>query len=193
MLRRSLAVGADNAVHLLDPAFECADGYATAKTLAAAIRRVPFDLVLAGAQASDDGFGQTGAALAELLSAPHATIVTSIEIDGKTARVRRELEGGLEELLELSLPAVLTIQTGINEPRYVSIAGIRRVARREIEVLSADHLGLAREEVGEAGSKTRIDKVFLPPPSQGGEIIQGSADAVADKVVGIFASKGWLK
>ncbi|MBI2955321.1 MAG: electron transfer flavoprotein subunit beta/FixA family protein [Chloroflexi bacterium] len=192
VLRRALAVGADNAVHLDDAAFAGGDAYATAKALAAAIREMPYDLVLAGAQAGDDGYGQVGATLAELLGIPHATLVTSLEVDGKIARVRRELEAGLEEVMELGLPAVLTIQTGINEPRYVSIAGIRRVARREIDVRKASDLGLSAAEVGAAGSKTEIEKLSLPPAAQKGDILEGSTAVVAEKLAAIFASKGWL-
>lgn len=192
VLRRALAVGADNAIHLSDDAFEGGDAYTTARALAAAVRKIPFDLVLTGAQAGDDGYGQVGATLAEMLGIPHATLVTSIEVMGKVVRVHRELEAGLEEVLDIELPAMLTIQTGINEPRYVSIAGIRRVAKREIEMLGIKDLGLGEAEVGAGGARLEIEKLFIPPASQKGEILQGSTDAVAEKLVGIFASKGWL-
>lgn len=192
VLRRALAVGADNAVHLSDDAFEGGDAFATAKALAVAIQKIPFDLILTGAQAGDDGYGQVGATLAEMLGIPHATLVTSIEVSGNVARVHRELEAGLEEVLDVQLPGVLTIQTGINEPRYVSIAGIRRVAKREIEVMDRKALGLGDGEVGVNGSKLEIERLFVPPATQKGEILEGSVDVVTDRLVGIFASKGWL-
>lgn len=200
VLRRALALGADNAVHLCDKAFDGGDGYATAKALAAAIRRLPFDLVLTGAQAADDGYAQVGVALAEMLGVPHAALVTKVEISPPSAserlsgsvKVHRELEAGFEEVLELALPAVLTIQTGINEPRYVSIAGIRRVAKREIKVLGTKDLGLDETEVGANASKIELRELFVPPSTKKGEILEGSADVVADKLVSIFASKGWI-
>ncbi len=192
VLRRGLAVGADNAILLNDRAFDGGDAFATAKALAAAIERNPFDLILTGAQAADDGYAQVGATLAEMLGIPHATLVTGLEIDGNVARVHRELEAGLEEILDVRLPAVLTIQTGINEPRYVSIAGIRRVARREIEVLGAKDLGLSGDEVGAAGSRLEMQRLFVPPATQKGEILEGSVDVTTEKLVSIFASKGWL-
>ena len=192
VLRRALAVGADNAVHLSDDAFEGGDAHTTAKTLAAAIRKMPFDLILTGAQASDDGYGQVGATLAEMLGIPHATLVTNVEVSGKVAKVHRELEAGLEEVIDIELPALLTIQTGINEPRYVSIAGIRRVAKREIEMMGQKELGLTDAEVGTSGVKVEIEKLFVPPATQKGEILEGSTAVVTDKLVSIFASKGWL-
>lgn len=192
VLRRCLALGADSAIRLDDPAFQGADGYSTAVALAAAIRELPYDLILTGAQASDDGYAQVGPALAQMLGLPHATLVTAVDVDDKTVRVHRELEGGLEELLEIQLPAALTIQTGINEPRYVSIAGIRRVARRDIPVHDAAALGLQSERVGAAGAKVEVEAMSLPEPSGKGEIFQGSADSVTEQLVRIFAGKGWL-
>ncbi|MCL4553042.1 MAG: electron transfer flavoprotein subunit beta/FixA family protein [Candidatus Marsarchaeota archaeon] len=192
VLRRALAVGADDAIHLIDVAFNGGDATATAKVLAAAIRTAPFDLILTGAQAADDGYGQTGATLAEMLGVPHATLVTNIEIVGRAARVHRELEAGLEEVVEVELPAVLTVQTGINEPRYVSIAGIRRVAKREIKVLDAKTLGLTDAEVGANASKIEVEELFIPLATRKGEVLTGSADIVAEKLMGIFATKGWF-
>lgn len=192
VLRRCLALGADNAIRLEDTAFVGSDGYSTAVALAAAIKGIPYDLILTGVQAGDDGYGQVGPTVAEILGVPHATLVTSVEIEGKVARVRRELEGGLEELVEVQLPAVLTIQTGINEPRYVSIAGIRRVARRDIPVKTAGDLGLKPDEVGAAGARIEVEGLSLPEAGQKGEILQGSVDSVVEQLVGIFASKGWL-
>lgn len=192
VLRRALAVGADNAVRIEGDAFEGGDAYATAKALAAAIRNTSYDVIFTGALAGDDGYGQVGPTLAEMLGIPHATLVTKVEFEGKVAKVRRELEAGLEEVVEVRLPAVLTIQTGINEPRYVSIAGIRRVAKREIEELGIRELGLTAAEVGASGSKLEIEKLFIPPAMQKGERLEGSTDAVAERLVSIFASKGWL-
>ncbi len=192
VLRRCLALGADNALRLDDPAFAGGDACTTAQILAAAIRRIPHDLILTGFMASDDGEGQVGGAVAALLGIPHASLVTWLEVTDGTVRVRRELEGGLEEELELRLPALVTVQTGINEPRYVPIAGIRRAARREIPVLGLADLGLTADQVGAIGARVVVEKMSLPEPGQGGEILEGKPDVVAERLVGIFAGKGWL-
>ncbi len=191
-LRKCLAMGADEAMRLTDPAFDGSDGLARAKILAEAIRKIPYDLILTGTQAEDDGYGQVGAALAELLGIPHATLITRLEVQEKKVKVHRELEGGLEEVCEMDLPAVLTIQTGINEPRYVSIMGIRKVAKKEIKTLNASDLSLKAEEVGFAGSDIRLEKVYLPPTGEGAEILEGKPEEIAVKVFEILKDKGGL-
>ena len=191
-IRKCLAMGADDAVRLSDPAFAGSDGFATAKVLAEAIRKIPYDLILAGTQAEDDGYGQVGVTLAELLGIPHAALVNRIEVQEKKLKAHRELEGGLEEVVEVDLPAVLTIQTGINEPRYVSIMGIRKVAKKEIKALNTSDLNLKPEEVGAAGSDIRLEKVFLPPVGEGAEMLEGKPEDVAAKVFDILKDKGGL-
>jgi electron transfer flavoprotein beta subunit len=189
-LRRCLAKGADNAVRLHDAAFAGSDSYATAKILQSAIKTMKFDLVLTGVMASDGGNAQTGVMLAELMGLPHASMVTKVELGSGSAKVHRELEGGLEEVVEIALPAVLTIQTGINEPRYVSIMGIRKVAKKEIKVLGLAELGLKSEDVGETGSKTVLEKVFMPPVGKVAEIIKGDLKEISAKLATILKEKG---
>jgi len=191
-LRKCLAMGADDAIRLTDPAFDGSDGFATAKVLAEAIRKIPYDLILAGTQAEDDGYGQVGVVLAELLGIPHAALVNRLEVQDKKGKVHRELEGGLEEVVEIDLPAVLTIQTGINEPRYVSIMGIRKVAKKEIKTLGASDLNLKTEEVGLSGSDIRLEKIFLPPVGEGAEMLEGKPEELALKVFDILKDKGGL-
>jgi len=191
-LRKCLAMGADDAIRLADPAFNGSDGFATAKVLAEAISKIPYDLILTGTQAEDDGYGQVGAAVAELLGIPHASLVNRLEVHEKKVKARRELEGGLEEVVEVDLPALLTIQTGINEPRYVSIMGIRKVAKKEIKALRASDLNLKQEEVGPSGSDIRLEKVFLPPVGEGAEILEGKPEEVALRVFNILKDKGGL-
>ena len=191
-LRKCLAMGADDAVRLTDAVFEGADGYATARVLAESIRKLPFDLVLTGTQAEDDGYGQVGGALAELLGIPHATVVNHIEAEAEKLRVHRELEGGLEEILDIDLPALLTIQTGINEPRYVSIMGIRKVAKKEIKVFGAADLTLVANETGFLGSDTRIENISFPPTSEGAKMIEGNPEEVALNVLNVLKDKGAL-
>jgi electron transfer flavoprotein beta subunit len=190
VLRRALALGADEAVRVTDQKMHGSDGYAIAKILAAVIKDMPYDVILTGVQADDDGYGQVGATLAELLGIPHATLVTAMEIGEKRAKVHRELEGGMEEALECALPALFTIQSGINEPRYVSIMGIRKVAKKEIKVLDLTTAGLSPEDVGTVGSMSLIERIFPPPVGEGAEMLTGSPDAVATTVTDIFVKGG---
>jgi electron transfer flavoprotein beta subunit len=191
-LRKCLAMGADDAVRLTDPAFSGSDGFATAKVLAEAIRKIPYDLVFTGVQAEDDGYGQVGVALAEILGIPHVSLVNSLEVQDKKVQVHRELEGGLEEVLEVDLPAVLTIQTGINQPRYVSIMGIRKVTKKEIKTFGVSDLNLNAEEVGLSGSYTQLEKIFLPPVGEGAQMLEGKPEEIASKVFDILKDKGGL-
>lgn len=191
-LRRCLATGADNAIRLTDKAFEGSDAATIARILYQAVKDLKFDLILTGVQASDDGYGQVGPTLAEFLGIPHATLVTRIEIINGKARVHRELEEGLEEVVEVQLPALFTIQTGINEPRYVSIMGIRKAAQKAIKTLDLKALGLTEGEVGESGSKVKEERLFLPPVTKETEILQGSPDEVAAKFAQILKDKGGL-
>lgn len=191
-LRKCLARGADHAVRLTDSAFEGSDGYATAKILNAAVKNIDFDLILAGAQAGDDGYTQVGPCLAELLGIPHATMVKKITLKDGSATVNRELEGGLEEVLEVKLPAVLAVQTGINEPRYVSIMGIRKAMKKEIKVLGLKGLGLDEGDVGQSGSWSRIEEFFIPAAEKEAEIIGGSPEEVSSKLVEILKSRGLI-
>lgn len=189
-LRKCLARGADRAIRLTDKAFEGSDAYAIAKILHKVIKGLPFDLILTGAQAGDDGYGQVGVVLAELLGIPHATMVKKIEPKEGFARVNRELEGGLEEVVEVKLPAVLAIQTGINEPRYVSIMGIRKAKEKEVKVLGLGDLGLRKEEVGESGSWIMVEEMFIPPVEKETEILTGGLDEIATKIVETLRARG---
>ncbi len=189
-LRKCLARGADKAMRITDPKLEGSDSYATARILHKAVKDMPFNMILTGALADDDGYTATGPILAELLGIPHTTMVKKIELNGNAARVNRELEGGLEEVVETKLPAVLTIQTGINEPRYVSIMGIRKAMQKEIKVLSLADLGLSENEVGEAGSWIKIEKIFVPPVEKQAEFLKGSPEEVAAKIAEILKARG---
>jgi electron transfer flavoprotein beta subunit len=190
VLRRALALGADDAVMVVDPKTDGSDAYATAKVLAAAIKKIPYEIILTGALADDDGYAQVGASLAELLGIPHATLVTNMEIGDKRVKVKRELEGGLEEVLDVATPAVFTIQSGINEPRYVSIMGIRKVAKKEIGKQDLGAIGLSPDQAGAAGSFITVEKIFTPPVGEGAQMLQGSPDEVATKVTDIFQKGG---
>jgi len=191
-LRKCLARGADRAIRLTDEKIEGSDGYAIGKILHKTIKSLPFDLILTGAQAGDDGYAVVGPVLAELLGIPYATMVRKIELDNRVARVSRELEGGLEEIVELKLPSVLTIQTGINEPRYVSIMGIRKAMQKEIKVLGLFDIGLDENQVGQTGSWIKIGKMFMPPVEKQAEFLTGSPEEVATKIAEILRSRGLI-
>lgn len=190
VLRRCLAMGADDAVLVDDEAFRDADPYGIARGLSAVAGKGGYDLVLTGALSGDEGFGMVGPVLAGYLGWPHATLVTSVTSEGKHVRVTRELEGGVEEMLKVELPAVLTIQTGINEPRYVSIMGIRKVRAKEIPVLGAAALGLAAAEAGAPANRIRRTGLATPPAEKQAEMLEGTPAEIARRILDIVKEKG---
>lgn len=191
-LRKCLARGADTAMRLTDPRFEGSDAYAIAKILHSVIKNLHYDLILTGLQAGDDGSATVGPILAQLLGIPHATMVKKLELASGTAKVNRELEGGLEEQLEIKLPALFAVSTGINEPRYVSIMGIRKAMQKEIKVMGLADTGLSEADVGEAGSWTKIEKLYVPPAEKQAEILKGSPDEVAAKIAELLKARGLI-
>jgi electron transfer flavoprotein beta subunit len=191
-LRKCLARGADKAMRLTDTKFEASDAYAIAKILHSIIKTLHYDLILTGMQATDDGNAMVGPILAEMLGIPHATIVKKIELASGTARVNRELEGGLEEQIEVKLPALFSIQTGINEPRYVSIMGIRKAMQKEIKIMNLADTGLAENDVGPSGSWTNIKKLYEPPVEKQCEFLKGTPDQIATKITEILKSRGLI-
>ena len=183
VLRRALAMGADEAVHLMDDAFEGSDALGTATILQRAIVGRPFDLILTGAISGDEARGHVGPMLAALLDIPMVALVTELSVESGTVTVRHEVEGGLERITRMVLPALVTTQTGLNEPRYVSIRGIRKVAGMEIPVLAAGDLDLDSSQVGLAGSAVTVEEIFLPPRGEGAEMLEGSEETVGEKLV----------
>lgn len=190
VLRMGLAKGADKAIRLTDEKFAGSDALAIARVLAKAIAPLKPDLILCGSQASDDGQAQVGVMLAELLGFTHAAYVSKLTWEGGKAAYRRELEGGLLEAGEMSLPAVVTVQTGINLPRYASIMGIKRAQAKELKVLDAAALGLAEGEIGAAGSKTLLDKLYVPKVESHAEILQGDVNETSARLAAILKEKG---
>jgi electron transfer flavoprotein beta subunit len=191
-LRKCLAKGADKAIRITDKRINTSDPYIIAKILSKTIKEIPFNLILTGAQSSDDGYGFTGPALAELLDIPHVTLAKKIEFKDRSVIVNRELEGGLEEVVEVELPALITIQTGINEPRYVSIMGIRRAMKKEIKTLSIDDLGLSGSEVGIEGSWIQVSEMYIPSMERRAELIKGTPEEVASEIIEIIKSRGMI-
>lgn len=192
VLRRALAMGCDAALHLVDAVFEGLDPFGVAAVLAAALKTLPFDLLLAGAVASDDGHGQTGGLLAGLLGLPSVALATHLAVEGHVARVRHEVEGGLEREVEVDLPAVVTVQTGIVEPRYVSIRGIRKVAGVTIPRAGAADLGLAPAALHPLAGRLVVQRLSAPPAGQGAEILGGGVDAAVDALVRRWKERGGI-
>ena len=193
VLRREMAMGADSGVLLADDAFEGSDGRGVAGVLKAEIQKGHYDLIMTGALA-DGGAAQVGGMLAAMLDYPYASVVNRIEVlDSGKIKVGREIEGGNQEMNEIELPCVLSIQTGINEPRYVGIRGIRKVASVDIPVHTAADLGIAADAVGAAGAKVKRLDYFVPEMGAGAEILEGSLEEKIDKLIELLKAKGGLK
>lgn len=192
ILRREMAMGAKNGVLISDEAFAGSDGKGIATILKAYIQKNHFDLILTGVQA-EDGASQVGGMLAALLDYPFASLVNSIEVlDGKKLKVSREIEGGNKEINEIDLPCVLSIQTGINEPRYVGMKGIRQVASVEIPTFGASELGIDPGAVGEAAAKVKRADYFVPTPNKAAEMLEGSRAEKIDRLIELVRAKGGL-
>lgn len=191
ILRREMAMGAKNGALLSDGAFDGSDGRGIAAILKAFVDQGKYDLILTGVQA-DDGAAQVGGMLAAMLDYPFASLVNSIEVQDGRLRVGREIEGGNREMNEIDLPCVLSIQTGINEPRYVGMRGIRQVASVPIPTLGPAELGLSADAVGTGAAKLRHLDYFVPPAGQGAEMLEGSQDEIAGKVIEMLRAKGGL-
>jgi electron transfer flavoprotein beta subunit len=184
-IKTALAMGADRAIHINDPEAEGADPLGVARMLQATVAADSFDLVLAGLQTEDDNSAQLGPMLARLLDLPCATGVTALTLadDGKSVRVERELENNRRQVVDLDLPAVVTVQTGINQPRYASLKGIMAAKRKETRVVKLSDLGLTAEQAGGAAARMRILQMAPPPKGEGAELVEGSADEVAAELV----------
>jgi electron transfer flavoprotein beta subunit len=186
VLRSGLAMGADRAIHLLDPKFKGADEFSAAATLAKAIEKDGgADLVLAGVQSDDLGTGMTGTMIAEFLGSANATVVVGVEAnpESKSIQAKRELEGGINETVELPLPAVLTIQFGINQPRYASLKGIMAAKKKDFKAWSAADLGLGDATAGKAGAMYEVKEIFVPERKSKVEIIGGTPEEAAATLV----------
>src|SRR5258708_2376730 len=168
VIREALARGADRAIHVDDAGLASADAFATSEALASAMRDEKFDLVLTGLQSDDQGFAQVGVIMAEKLGLPHATIIMEVEVTegNRGLRVKRELEGGWFQWVAMPLPAVLTIQSGINQLRYATLKGIMAAKKKEIRKV---------EVPAGAASKQKIVNLYVPEKGKKTQIIGGSA------------------
>jgi|SRR5450432_303507 len=192
ILRREMAMGAHHGVLISDDAFSGSDGRGIAAILKAFVQTKHYDLILTGVQA-DDGCAQVGGMLAAMLDYPFASLVTSIEVlEGGKLKIGREIEGGNKEINAIDLPCVLSIQTGINEPRYVGMRGIRQVASVPIPTLGTPELGVDPETVGDRAAKVKRVDYFVPPAGRGAEMLQGSREETIDKLMDLLKAKGGL-
>ncbi|HEY4683505.1 MAG TPA: electron transfer flavoprotein subunit beta/FixA family protein [Candidatus Acidoferrales bacterium] len=182
-IKEALAKGADRGIHVLDDQFYQLDPLGMAVELAAAVTRGKCDLVLTGLQSDDHGFAQVGVILAELLGLPHATIIKQIEVLAGPSggaggiKLKRELEGGWFQWVELPMPALLTIQSGINKPRYATLKGIMAAKKKEILTLSRADLGVRLT------ATQKVERIYVPTKSKKTEMIQGSAREAAARLV----------
>jgi len=177
-LRTMLAMGADRAVHLKDNAFEGSDALGLSRILAASLGPEAFDLVLFGKQAVGTDRGQVGPRVAELLDIPHVSVVVALSVEGGRLRAEREIEGA-HEVVESPLPAAISAQKGLNEPRYASLKGILAAKKKEIKTLSAADLGLDPSKVGTAGAGEIWESLELPPGRGAGKVLRDLEPAAA--------------
>ena len=176
-IKEALAKGADRAIHIADDNFAQLDPLGAGKVLAAAIRKEKIDLVLTGLQSDDHGFGQTGVLLAALLDLPHSTLIMQIEVAGGKLKLKRELEAGWFQHLECPLPAVLTIQSGINKVRYATLKGIMAAKKKEIATTTIQELGITLEPT------QKIEKIYVPTKTKKTEFLTGTPKEMAAKLV----------
>ncbi len=192
VLRREMAMGANHGILISDDAFSGSDGRGIAEILRAFVHKGEYDLILTGVQA-EDGAAQVGGMLAALLDYPFASLVTSIEVlADRKLRISREIAGGNKEISEIDLPCVLSIQTGINEPRYVGMRGIRQVASIPIPTFGASELDIDASRAGKAAAKLQRISYFIPPAAKGAQMLRGTPDEIIDKVIELVAAKGGL-
>jgi len=178
VIREALARGADRAILVESDELAVADAWTVATALAAAMRSEAFDLVLTGLQSDDQGFGQTGVVLAELLGLPHSTIIMEVAIEGTQFRVKRELESGWFQWVVMPRPALLTIQSGINQLRYATLKGIMAAKRKDVRKFTPDS--------GVVVSRHRILKLYVPEKTKQTQFVEGSPAEAAQKLVSLL-------
>lgn len=175
-IRTALAMGADKGVHINDPATEGSDALATAKILSAALKEIPYDLIIAGHRAVDEDNYQVAAAVAEFLGIPQVSMVVKTELGDGKIKCHRTFEGG-SVVVEAALPAMITTQRGLNEPRYASLPGIMKAKKKPVDVKTAADLDVDPASVGTANRKVKIKTLRFPPERQAVQMIEGESPA----------------
>lgn len=190
IIRNSLAMGVDEGIHINDAVFNGSDAYSTSLILSKAAALLGFDIILCGKSAVDDSWGQVGGALAEMLNIPSVSSILKLEIseDKKNATATREVDEGLE-IVEAPLPALFTVQQGINKPRYASLPGIMRAKRKEIRLLDAGALGISQNETGGDASRIKLRKLSYPPERKKGKVLQGDSKVLANELVNLLRNE----
>jgi len=173
-IRTALAMGADKGIHVDDPSALGSDSLGVARILAAVIKDLDYHLILCGKQGVDDDYGVVGSILADLLGIPQISVVVKLEVseDGKSIKAHREVEGG-SLVIEAPLPALVTAQKGLNEPRYASLPGIMKAKKKPLDVKTIAELGLDAAQVGEQGSKIKVLRLTPPAERKAGKLVEG--------------------
>ena len=188
VLRREMAMGAEKGILVNDEDYEGSDAKGIASILKSVVEKGSYDLIMTGAQ-GDEGYAAVGGMLAAMLDLPYASLVNKVETGDGKITIGREIEGGNQEMNELNMPCVLSIQTGINEPRYVGIRGIRKVASVEIPELDAEALGVA---AGSDNAKVKKVDYFIPETGDGAEMLEGSTEEIIGKLIELLKANGGL-
>lgn len=186
-LRKCLAKGADRAIRVWDDAMQGSDAIVVGRILAAVVKQEAPDMVFAGVQSSDQAYAATGIATAAYLDWPHAAVVADLQYSpgANSAIIRRELEGGMLQEVQVACPAVLTIQLGINKPRYASLRGIKQAAAKPIEELSLADIGLDAAAVGADNARSRVRRMYIPTKGRA-QMIDGTIAEQASRLVEII-------
>ena len=187
-LRQALAMGAERAVLVNDPALAGSDESAIAAVLAKAIETIGYDLILAGRISVDNQGSSVVARVAENLGLPIVSSVIKLELNGTTATCTREIDGGYE-IVEVTLPAVITAQKGLNDPRYPSLPNIMKAKKKELKVISLADIGMDSAQVGSAGSLLEVLEITLPPARSAGKLLSGDAADVAKQLVDLLKNE----
>ncbi|HEY6333414.1 MAG TPA: electron transfer flavoprotein subunit beta/FixA family protein [Blastocatellia bacterium] len=180
-IKEALAKGADRAIHVSDPRLDsAADPMVIARALATALKNEKYDLIVTGLQSDDCGFAQVGLIMAELLGLPSATIVMEVQPEGSSVKVKRELESGWFQWVRMPMPALLTIQSGINQLRYATLKGIMAAKKKELREVNATDLGLTDADFVAGQS---IERTYVPEKSKRTEMIEGKPSEIAAKLI----------
>ncbi|WP_299089504.1 electron transfer flavoprotein subunit beta/FixA family protein [uncultured Metabacillus sp.] len=185
-LRTALAMGCDKAVLVnIEDDVEAGDQFTTSKILAEYLKEQDFDLILGGNVAIDGGSGQVGPRLAELLNIPYVTTITKLDIDGEDVTIVRDVEGD-SEVIETTLPLLVTAQQGLNEPRYPSLPGIMKAKKKPLDELELDDLDLDEDDIE---AKTKTIEIFLPPKKEAGKVLQGELEDQVKELVSLLRNE----